>query len=180
MLQLAVELKVLEDMLFFLLDFFELFLLLLVDHVGVLQRFWSFQLDEFFEGEFAEFDVRVSCMMIVVMAAVGSMLMVLLVVMSVIVLASWPMFVVRLLDVGLVLCFLLLGLVLVVAVSVLVLVVLLMVVMLIVFVRSAEAKGNLIEARPRDSDLRDKESTLSDFGQETESGFDHQLTIIIN
>ena len=58
--------------------------------------------------------------------------------------------------------------------------VLLMVVMLIVFVRSAEAKGNWVELSPWGSDLRDKESTFGDFGQETESGFEHQLTIIIN
>lgn len=42
MLQLAVKFKILENMLFFFLNFLELLLLLLVDHMCILQRFWSF------------------------------------------------------------------------------------------------------------------------------------------
>lgn len=120
-------------------------------------------------------------MMIVVMTAVGSMLMVCLMMMSVIMFASWSMLVMRVLGVCLMFRCLMLGLMIVVASwPMLVLVVLLMVVMLIVFVRSAEAKGNRVDPRPWEGDLRDEESTFGDFGQETESGFDHQLTIIIN
>lgn len=120
----------------------------------------------------------------VVVAAVGAMLMVCLMVMSVVVLASWSMLVMRVLGISLMFWCLLFGLVRVVIVaaswSMLVLLVLLVVVMLIVFVRSAEAKGNWAELSPWGSDLGDKESPFGDFGQETEGGFDHQLTIIIN
>lgn len=42
MLQLSVKFEILDNMLFFFLNFLELLLLLFVDHMCILQRFWSF------------------------------------------------------------------------------------------------------------------------------------------
>lgn len=104
-LNLLVEFDILQFVFHLLLECLQLLFLLLIDELRVLQGLLRVQFDEFFKGKLAKFHIRMSCVMIVVMMLViviaswamlvaMFLLMMMLVMMSVIVLAPWTVLVV--------------------------------------------------------------------------------------
>lgn len=142
-----------------LLQALKLLFLLLIDHVGVLQRFVGFEFDEFLEGKFAQFDSGmgsvVLMIVIVMVVAVGPMHMWLWFGLVVIMVAVRPV--------------LMLVLVLVRA-----LVIVLMLVLVIAFAIFAAEESDLLSHRGGRSNER---SGACPEGEQPESGFKHQLCL---
>jgi hypothetical protein len=150
-LQLLEELDVLGCMQLLILDLLEVLLLLLVDHVRVLQRFFGLEIDQLLEAELAELHVGMGS----VVAVIVTVLVVWLVVVTVVVLASRAVFVVMLLDI-------LFALVLVLSALFLLMLILWALIMLF---GEAEVVGGLVEADSLSGKLRKCEAPLGKKGE---------------
>lgn len=94
MLDLFIEINVLKQVLFFLLHLSKFFYLLLVDMMGVLQSFFSLELDQFFKGQLAQLDMHVMVVITLVLVGLVVVAVVMLTVRSMLVMPGVVSFVV--------------------------------------------------------------------------------------